>query len=105
MLCSLLSIVVVMSVGSVHSENTCHACNCQFDDVQVLTGLIESIVNNTLFSGNFVNNSTLFSGLIDNFVINSLRRQLGKLIILFLSLWIADKGILLSIQLLGHQLI
>ena len=69
MLCKLLLAVVLVSIGSVRSDNTCRACNCQFNNVQVLTGLIESIVNNTLFSG-----------LLDNAVSSTLYRQQGKLL-------------------------
>ncbi len=50
MFCMLL-FVALLSVGSVYGENSCRACNCQFDNVQVLTELIERIVNDTLLTG------------------------------------------------------
>jgi hypothetical protein len=52
MFCKLL-FVALLSVGSVHAygENSCRACNCQFNNVQVLTELIERIVNDTLLTG------------------------------------------------------
>ena len=55
MLYTLLLAIVLVSVGSVHSENTCHACNCNFHNIEFLTGLVERIVNKTVPS--VVNNT------------------------------------------------
>ena len=46
MLCTVL-LVVLITVGSVHCESSCPACNCQFSNIQLLTGLIAGIVNDT----------------------------------------------------------
>ena len=52
-----------VSVGSVCSESSCPACNCQFSNVQSLAVLVTRIVNDTLFSG-----------LLDD----AIQRQFGK---------------------------
>ena len=68
MLCTVL-LVVLTTVGSVHSESSCPACSCQFDGIQLLTGLVEGIVNDTLFTN---------TELLDN-IVKSLHYQFGKL--------------------------
>ena len=49
MICLLL-LAALFSIGSVYGEN-CRACNCQFSNIQVLTELVERIVNDTLLVG------------------------------------------------------
>ena len=63
----MLLFVVLILFGSVCGENSCHTCNCQFNNIQLLTGLIESIVNDTLFTG-----------LLDN-IVETLRHQFSEL--------------------------
>ena len=67
-------LVVLVALGSVHGESSCQACNCQFNNVQAIIGLVESIVNDTLSTGL----------LLDN-VVNAVRHQFGKVIYLFFS--------------------
>jgi hypothetical protein len=47
----MLLFAALISVGSVCGENSCRACNCQYNNVQVLTELIERIVNDALLTG------------------------------------------------------
>ena len=62
MLCTVL-LVVLITVGSVHGESSCPSCSCQFTDIQFLTGLVEGIVSDTLFTS----------------MVKTLRYQFGKL--------------------------
>ena len=47
MLCMLSVVLTLVSVSSVQSDS-CRACNCQFNNVEVLTGLVETMINSVL---------------------------------------------------------
>ena len=68
MLCTVL-LVVLITVGSAHGESSCPACNCQVNSIQLLSGLVEGIVNDTLSTN---------TELLDN-TVKSLHHQFGKL--------------------------
>ena len=70
MLCMKL-LVVLVALGSVYGESSCKACNCQFGNVQVITGLVKRIINDTLSTG-----------LLLDDIVNAVRHQFGKIDIL-----------------------